>query len=101
MAERQLPKLHTTVADRFQRFAARAAVPGGSSSRQHQTVAGMCRPISLQARMSSCAAHMDDLRKSLTNFINDNTPVVAGTEEVDTQPTLGFQRVTQRAMIHV
>ena len=44
---------------------------------------------------------MDDLRKSLTNFINDNTPVVAGTEEVDTQTTLGFQRVTQRAMIHV
>ncbi|MGA1725644.1 MAG: ATP-dependent Clp protease ATP-binding subunit ClpA, partial [Burkholderiaceae bacterium] len=41
------------------------------------------------------------LRKSLTQFIKDNTPQVAGTEEVDTQPTLGFQRVIQRAIMHV
>src|SRR4029453_849547 len=38
---------------------------------------------------------------SLTNFIKDNTPQVAGTDDVDTQPTLGFQRVIQRAIIHV
>jgi len=44
---------------------------------------------------------MDDLRKSLSNFIKDNTPQVAGTEDVDTQPTLGFQRVIQRAIMHV
>jgi ATP-dependent Clp protease ATP-binding subunit ClpA len=37
----------------------------------------------------------------LTNFIKDNTPQVAGTDEVDTQPTLGFQRVIQRAIMHV
>ncbi|MGA0016218.1 MAG: ATP-dependent Clp protease ATP-binding subunit ClpA, partial [Burkholderiaceae bacterium] len=37
----------------------------------------------------------------LTQFIKDNTPQVAGTEEVDTQPTLGFQRVIQRAIMHV
>ncbi|MEY4536792.1 MAG: ATP-dependent Clp protease ATP-binding subunit ClpA [Pseudomonadota bacterium] len=30
-----------------------------------------------------------------------NTPQVAGTDEVDTQPTLGFQRVIQRAIMHV
>src|SRR6201999_175167 len=47
------------------------------------------------------AANIDDLRKNLTHFINDNTPVVSGTEEIDTQPTLGFQRVIQRAMMHV
>ena len=34
-------------------------------------------------------ADIDDLRKSLSNFIKDNTPQVAGTDEVDTQPTLG------------
>jgi len=28
-------------------------------------------------------------------------PTVAGTEEIDTQPTLGFQRVIQRAILHV
>ena len=42
-----------------------------------------------------------ELRSQLKNFINDNTPVVPGTEEVDTQPTLGFQRVIQRAIMHV
>jgi ATP-dependent Clp protease ATP-binding subunit ClpA len=41
------------------------------------------------------------LRKSLANFIKDNTPQVAGTDDVDTQPTLGFQRVIQRAIMHV
>jgi ATP-dependent Clp protease ATP-binding subunit ClpA len=51
--------------------------------------------------LKACAANLDDLRKSLTNFIKDNTPQVGGTEEVDTQPTLGFQRVIQRAIMHV
>ncbi len=53
------------------------------------------------AVLRACAANIDDLRKNLTHFINDNTPVVSGTEEIDTQPTLGFQRVIQRAMMHV
>ncbi|HNM27903.1 MAG TPA: AAA family ATPase, partial [Saprospiraceae bacterium] len=44
---------------------------------------------------------MDELRKSLTDFISQHTPVVPGSEEVDTQPTLGFQRVIQRAILHV
>ncbi|MDP3627086.1 MAG: ATP-dependent Clp protease ATP-binding subunit ClpA [Hydrogenophaga sp.] len=51
--------------------------------------------------LKACSANVDDLRKSLTNFIKDNTPQVAGTDEVDTQPTLGFQRVIQRAIMHV
>ena len=51
--------------------------------------------------LRACSANIDDLRKSLTNFIKDNTPQVAGTDEVDTQPTLGFQRVIQRAIMHV
>lgn len=42
-----------------------------------------------------------DLRAALATFIKDNTPTVAGSEEVDTQPTLGFQRVIQRAIMHV
>ncbi|RCS58475.1 ATP-dependent Clp protease ATP-binding subunit ClpA [Parvibium lacunae] len=51
--------------------------------------------------LRACAANIDDLRKSLTNFIKDNTPVISGQDEVDTQPTLGFQRVIQRAIMHV
>ena len=51
--------------------------------------------------LRACSANIDDLRASLTNFIKDNTPQVAGTDDVDTQPTLGFQRVIQRAIMHV
>ena len=51
--------------------------------------------------LRACSANIDDLRASLSNFIKDNTPQVSGTEEVDTQPTLGFQRVIQRAIMHV
>ena len=53
------------------------------------------------AVLRACAANIEDLRKNLSNFIQDNTPVVSGTDEIDTQPTLGFQRVIQRAMMHV
>lgn len=51
--------------------------------------------------LRACSATIDDLRTSLTNFIKDNTPQVAGNDDVDTQPTLGFQRVIQRAIMHV
>ncbi len=51
--------------------------------------------------LKACAVNIADLRSHLKNFINDNTPVVPGTDEVDTQPTLGFQRVIQRAIMHV
>jgi ATP-dependent Clp protease ATP-binding subunit ClpA len=51
--------------------------------------------------LRACAANIDELRKELTTFIDEHTPTVAGSEEIDTQPTLGFQRVIQRAILHV
>ncbi|HEX5355160.1 MAG TPA: ATP-dependent Clp protease ATP-binding subunit ClpA [Aquabacterium sp.] len=51
--------------------------------------------------LKACAANLDELRKNLDQFVRDNTPTVGGTDEVDTQPTLGFQRVIQRAIMHV
>ncbi len=51
--------------------------------------------------LKACAANIDDLRKTLTQFIADNTPIIQGPDDVDTQPTLGFQRVIQRAIMHV
>jgi len=51
--------------------------------------------------LKACAANVDDLRKVLTQFIADNTPIIQGPDDVDTQPTLGFQRVIQRAIMHV
>ena len=51
--------------------------------------------------LKACAANVDELRKALTQFITDNTPTIQGPDDVDTQPTLGFQRVIQRAIMHV
>ena len=51
--------------------------------------------------LRACSANTDELRKSLVQFVKENTPTVGGADEVDTQPTLGFQRVIQRAIMHV
>jgi len=67
---------------------------------EHLLLALLDNPSAAEV-LRACSANIDDLRKSLANFIKDNTPQVAGTEEVDTQPTLGFQRVIQRAIMHV
>ncbi len=56
---------------------------------------------SAQEVLKACAAKIDDLKKALTEFIEQHTPIVAGDGEVNTQPTLGFQRVIQRAILHV
>ncbi len=67
---------------------------------EHLLLALLDNPSAAEV-LRACSANVDDLRKSLTNFIKDNTPQVAGTDDVDTQPTLGFQRVIQRAIMHV
>ena len=56
---------------------------------------------SAQEVLKACAAKIDELKKALAEFIAQHTPIVAGDGEVNTQPTLGFQRVIQRAILHV
>lgn len=51
--------------------------------------------------LRACSANIDGLRQDLRKVINENTPVLPGDDDVDTQPTLGFQRVIQRAIMHV
>ena len=51
--------------------------------------------------LKSCGANIEKLRTDLSDHIEEHTPIVDGSDEVDTQPTLGFQRVIQRAMLHV
>jgi len=67
---------------------------------EHLLLALLDNPSAAEV-LRACSANIDDLRSALSNFIKDNTPQVAGTDEVDTQPTLGFQRVIQRAIMHV
>jgi ATP-dependent Clp protease ATP-binding subunit ClpA len=67
---------------------------------EHLLLALLDNPSAAEV-LRACAANIEDLRKSLTTFIKENTPTVSGSDEVDTQPTLGFQRVIQRAIMHV
>ena len=67
---------------------------------EHLLMALLDNPSAAEV-LRACSANVDDLRKSLLGFIKENTPTVGGSDEVDTQPTLGFQRVIQRAIMHV
>ena len=67
---------------------------------EHLLMALLDNPSAAEV-LRACSANIDDLRKSLAGFIKENTPTVGGSDEVDTQPTLGFQRVIQRAIMHV
>ena len=68
---------------------------------EHLLLALLDNPASIDALLA-CGADMTSLRKELLLFINDTTPVIPqGEEERETQPTLGFQRVLQRAVFHV
>ena len=52
--------------------------------------------------LQACEANIDSLRRDLEEFINETTPIIPATDfDRETQPTLGFQRVLQRAVFHV
>ena len=52
--------------------------------------------------LKACGADIERLRRELKEFISESTPRLHDEdEEVDVQPTLGFQRVLQRAVFHV
>jgi ATP-dependent Clp protease ATP-binding subunit ClpA len=67
---------------------------------EHLLLALLDNPTAAEV-LRACGANMDELRKSLTQHIAEQTPRIAADREVDTQPTLGFQRVIQRAILHV
>ncbi len=52
--------------------------------------------------LRACGANLDKLRRDLQEFIDSTTPLIPQhDDERETQPTLGFQRVLQRAVFHV
>ncbi len=67
---------------------------------EHLLLALMDNPSAADV-LRACGANIDGLRKELAQFVAEHTPTVPGDGEVDTQPTLGFQRVIQRAILHV
>lgn len=50
--------------------------------------------------LRACGGNLDQLRRELEDFVGENTPLLED-ESRETQPTLGFQRVLQRAVFHV
>ena len=51
--------------------------------------------------LRACGADAERLRKDVTTFIDETTPLLTDDDGRETQPTLGFQRVLQRAVFHV
>ncbi|NBS15470.1 MAG: ATP-dependent Clp protease ATP-binding subunit ClpA [Gammaproteobacteria bacterium] len=51
--------------------------------------------------LKACGAQIEVLRQELTEFLEQTTPLIAAGLKRETQPTLGFQRVLQRAAFHV
>ncbi|NCF51725.1 ATP-dependent Clp protease ATP-binding subunit ClpA [Gammaproteobacteria bacterium] len=51
--------------------------------------------------LKACDSNIPELRRQLTEFIEEQTPLLAHDDDTDVQPTLGFQRVLQRAVFHV
>ena len=68
---------------------------------EHLLLALLDNPSAIEA-LGACGADLTKLRKSLIDFISETTPTIPVSEnERETQPTLGFQRVLQRAVFHV
>jgi ATP-dependent Clp protease ATP-binding subunit ClpA len=67
---------------------------------EHLLLAMLDNASALQV-LRSCNVNIDELRRIVATFVDKHTPIIAGDGEVDTQPTVGFQRVIQRAILHV
>ncbi|MGZ8261362.1 MAG: ATP-dependent Clp protease ATP-binding subunit ClpA [Methylotenera sp.] len=67
---------------------------------EHLLLAMIDNPTAAEV-LRACGANLEVLRTELNQYIEEHTPTVIGLDDVDTQPTLGFQRVIQRAMLHV
>jgi ATP-dependent Clp protease ATP-binding subunit ClpA len=66
---------------------------------EHLLLALLDNPTAARA-LRACGADLEALRKDVFDYIEEHTPIIGGTNEIDTQPTLGFQRVIQRAILH-
>jgi len=51
--------------------------------------------------LKACNSNISQLRQQLIDSIDEQTPLLPDEQDIDVQPTLGFQRVLQRAVFHV
>jgi ATP-dependent Clp protease ATP-binding subunit ClpA len=67
---------------------------------EHLLLALIDNPTSNSA-LQACGADLDELKRDLTEFLHETTPLLPEGDEREIQPTLGFQRVLQRAVFQV
>ncbi len=67
---------------------------------EHLLLALLDNPTAAKV-LRACGANLNELRHELNVFVREQSPQLTDEEERDTQPTLGFQRVLQRAVFHV
>ena len=67
---------------------------------EHLLLALLDNPSAMDV-LNSCGTNLVQLRADLTRFLDETTPMIPEGDNRDTQPTLGFQRVLQRAVFHV
>jgi ATP-dependent Clp protease ATP-binding subunit ClpA len=67
---------------------------------EHLLLAMLDNTVAVEV-LRACGAHIDQLRKELDDFLDETTPLIPPGVKRETQPTLGFQRVLQRAAFHV
>ncbi len=67
---------------------------------EHLLLALLDNPTAINV-LRACGVDMDTLKVDVESFIDETTPLLPVESEMETQPTLGFQRVLQRAVYHV
>ncbi len=67
---------------------------------EHLLAALLDNPPAAKA-IRACGAELRGLREKLEAFLDEHVPVLSEEEDIDPQPALGFQRVIQRAILHV
>jgi len=67
---------------------------------EHLLLALIDNPTAAQV-LRACGGELEVLRDELDAFVEENTPLLEENDSRETQPTLGFQRVLQRAVFHV
>jgi len=67
---------------------------------EHLLLALMDNPTASKI-LRACGAEIEKLKQELVSYLDESTPMLPVKDERETQPTLGFQRVLQRAVFHV
>jgi ATP-dependent Clp protease ATP-binding subunit ClpA len=67
---------------------------------EHLLLALLDNPAAAEV-LRACGADIETLRQDIDGFLEETTPLIMDDDNRETQPTLGFQRVLQRAVFHV